>query len=185
LHCVHVAELWRYPVHSLGGELLSEANLTTRGIEGDRLVRVVDPERRVLAAPAHPYLGVLEGGLDDDGVPTVAGLPWDDPRALLLVRAASRHDASLVYDDCFAPVRIACGRRRSPANIHLAGADVRAARRWSSCVLGVGDALVGLRQRAGDGAFDCYVIEPGAVRIGEVAELLDGWTLLRPEAAAG
>jgi uncharacterized protein YcbX len=182
---VHVAELWRYPVHSLGGELLSEANLTTRGLEGDRLVHVVDREGYVLAAPRHPYLRALEGGVDADGVPTVAGLAWDDPRALLLVRAASRRDARLVYDDGGAPVRITFGRRRPRTNIYLAGMDSRAERRWSSCVIRLGAALVGLQRRAGAGAVDCYVIEPGAVRIGDAAELLDAWTLLRPEAAAG
>ena len=182
---MHVAELWRYPVHSLGGELLSEANLTPRGIEGDRLVRVVDREGRVLAPPRHPYLLALAGSVDEHGAPTVAGLAWDDPRALLLVRAASRRDAQLVYDDGAAPVRIAFGGRRPRTNIRLAGVDARAERRWSSCVVRVGAALVGLQQRAEAGAVDCYVIEPGALRVGDAAELLDAWTLLRPEAAAG
>ena len=37
---MQVAGLWRYPVKSLGGEALVEAELTSDGIVGDRRVHV-------------------------------------------------------------------------------------------------------------------------------------------------
>jgi uncharacterized protein YcbX len=39
---VRVLELWRYPVKSLQGELLSSAAVTTQGIEGDRRYAIFD-----------------------------------------------------------------------------------------------------------------------------------------------
>ena len=41
---LHVAELWRFPVKSLAGESLDEADVTANGINGDRLVAVRGPE---------------------------------------------------------------------------------------------------------------------------------------------
>ena len=37
---MHLAEIWRYPVKSMAGESLDEAELTTSGVEGDRIVQV-------------------------------------------------------------------------------------------------------------------------------------------------
>jgi MOSC domain-containing protein YiiM len=34
-------------------------------------------------------------------------------------------------------------------------------------------------------ALDCSVLEPGRVRVGDRAELLDSWSPPRPEAASG
>ncbi|MBK6306789.1 MAG: MOSC N-terminal beta barrel domain-containing protein [Gemmatimonadetes bacterium] len=41
---LRVAGLWRYPVKSLAGEPLREAQLTRDGIPGDRIVHVRGPE---------------------------------------------------------------------------------------------------------------------------------------------
>src|SRR3954464_8894013 len=41
---MRVLELWRYPVKSLRGERLDEANLADQGIEGDRRFAVFDLE---------------------------------------------------------------------------------------------------------------------------------------------
>lgn len=46
----HVAELWRYPVKSLGGERFEWADIGTRGVLGDRLWAVRDVERDVTAS---------------------------------------------------------------------------------------------------------------------------------------
>jgi uncharacterized protein YcbX len=46
----HVAELWRYPVKSLGGERLEDARLGERGVLGDRLWAVRDLGRDVTAS---------------------------------------------------------------------------------------------------------------------------------------
>ena len=45
-----VAELWRYPVKSLGGELLEQANIGRRGVLGDRLWAIRDLERDITAS---------------------------------------------------------------------------------------------------------------------------------------
>jgi uncharacterized protein len=41
----HVAQLWRYPVKSLGGEQIDQAHIGARGVLGDRLWAVRDLER--------------------------------------------------------------------------------------------------------------------------------------------
>lgn len=45
----HVAALWRYPVKSLGGEALEQAEFGPRGVHGDRLWAVRDVERDITA----------------------------------------------------------------------------------------------------------------------------------------
>jgi uncharacterized protein len=45
-----VAELWRYPVKSLGGERVEQAGVGARGVLGDRLWAVRDLERDVTAS---------------------------------------------------------------------------------------------------------------------------------------
>jgi len=50
-HPGSVAALWRYPVKSMLGEELSAADVTERGISGDRAYALVDPESgRVISA---------------------------------------------------------------------------------------------------------------------------------------
>lgn len=39
-----IAEIWRYPVQSMRGERLQAADLTDRGVRGDRAYGIVDPE---------------------------------------------------------------------------------------------------------------------------------------------
>lgn len=76
-----IAELWRYPVSSTGGERIADARIVNGGIPGDRLWGVVDlrdgevagPERRRhwrtlpnlpsrLGADGHPQLGDGQAG---------------------------------------------------------------------------------------------------------------------------
>ena len=45
-----VAQLWRYPVKSLGGEQIEQADIGPRGVLGDRLWAVRDLEREVTAS---------------------------------------------------------------------------------------------------------------------------------------
>jgi uncharacterized protein YcbX len=98
---MRVAEIWRYPVKSMGGERLADAVVGESGIEGDRQWGVLDQatgliltarrEPRLLFAAARLEEGspVLEG---PDGTP----LPGDDEltgwlgRPVTLVSAAGR-----------------------------------------------------------------------------------------------
>jgi hypothetical protein len=182
---VHVAELWRYPVEWLRGESLREAELTARGVVGDRLVYTVAPGGRVITARTYRYMPALEAGLDDHGVPTIAGLPWHDPRAVLLIRAATRHEAELVYDDRTVFVSVALDRRVPYANVYLTGIGIPGEEDCAGRVLRLGEALVGVQHVEPGESLECYVIEPGRIQVGDSAEVLDAWTLLTPEAAAG
>ena len=103
-------------------------------------------------------------------------------------------------------------RRRFRANVYLDGVEGLAERGWVGRALRIGEAVVGVRQVRGrcvmttfdpdsleqdisvlqkiyfelDGrtALDCFVLEPGLVRRGDRAELLDDWTTARPGEAA-
>jgi uncharacterized protein YcbX len=98
-------------------------------------------------------------------------------------------------------------RRRLRPNVVLEGVPGLAEREWVGRAVRLGDAVVGVRQVRGrcvmttvdpdtleqdpsilrrfaeefDGRFalDCYVVEPGAVRVGDEAELLGHWTIDR------
>jgi MOSC domain-containing protein len=224
---VLVSEIWRYPVKSLRGEALEQADRTTLGIAGDRLVHAVRPEGRVFTARTHPRMLGLQGGLDADGTPTIDGVRWDAPEALEAVRAVTEDDAELGYYDGDGPQRfdvlpisvatdggvaaVGVDRRRFRANVYLAGVEGLAEREWVGRELRLGEAVVGVRQVRGrcvmttfdpdtleqdisvlqkiywelDGrtALDCYVLEPGRIRVGDSAEVLGWWTLPRRAAA--
>jgi uncharacterized protein YcbX len=47
-----VAELWRYPVQSMGGEALAAADIAGRGVIGDRRYGVVDPDAGIVVSSA-------------------------------------------------------------------------------------------------------------------------------------
>ena len=94
-----VAELWRYPVKSLGGERLGVAELSDNGIGGDRVVHVRDGRGRVITARTRPHLLGLRGTLGPDGEPLVGGRPWTSAEVAASVRAAAGPDVELVRYD--------------------------------------------------------------------------------------
>ena len=49
-----VVGLWRYPVKSMMGEELNAAEVTARGLVGDRAFAVVDPATGKVAGAKHP-----------------------------------------------------------------------------------------------------------------------------------
>lgn len=49
-----VATLWRYPVKSMRGEELNAADISTRGLTGDRHYAVIDVETGKVASAKHP-----------------------------------------------------------------------------------------------------------------------------------
>jgi MOSC domain-containing protein len=65
---MHVAELWRYPVKSLQGERLEQAEVWPQGIEGDRRFAIYDSESGLgLTARRVPELLFASARLREDG----------------------------------------------------------------------------------------------------------------------
>lgn len=160
---MHIAGLWRYPVKSLGGEALSSAVLTGKGVAGDRLVHARD-SRGVLTGRTRHGLLTLPGGTGPDGAPTVAGRRWDSPAARAAVRERAGEDAGLAaYDgpERFdvtnllvatdgAVERFGHDVRRLRPNLLLAGVPAEAEATWPGQALVIGDAVIGVhsaRQR--------------------------------------
>ena len=93
---MRVAELRRYPVKSLRGERLAAADIDETGVAGDRLVHVRQQSGRVVTSRFRPRLLGLQGSLDEDGKPTIDGLPWTSAAARELVRAAAGPGVELI-----------------------------------------------------------------------------------------
>jgi hypothetical protein len=162
---MRVSALWRYPVKSLRGVSLQEALVTDLGIEHDRLVQAMRPGGRVFTARTDPGLLGLQGGLDDEGVPTIDGVRWDDPVALAAVRAVTEPDAELVYYDGAGTQRfdvlpislatdggiaaVGVDGRRFRANVYLEGVPGLTERDWVGREVRIGHAIVGVRQVRG------------------------------------
>jgi MOSC domain-containing protein len=159
---MYVAELWRYPVKSLGGEPLEQAELSEDGIAGDRLVHVRH-RHHVLTGRTRPGLLTLKAETGQDGKPVIDGLPWDSAQAAAAVRTAVGHDAELVryeggerFD--VLPLLVATdgaikdfgyGGRRLRPNLVIAGVHGLAERTWPGKALRIGDALIGVESRRG------------------------------------
>lgn len=147
---MHVAELWRYPVKSLRGERLEEADVGVEGITGDRTLMVFDAEGGFVTGRARPRLLGLTAATAPNGEPLVDGQPWDSPAAAAAVRDAAGPGARLAraageerrFDDT--PLLVATdgaieslgidGRRLRP-NIVIARVDGLAERDWPGAVL--------------------------------------------------
>jgi uncharacterized protein YcbX len=99
---MHVAELWRYPVKSLAGERLDEAELKSDGITGDRLFQVRRSDGRIVDARAHPRLLALHPQLSSAGE-----LLFAEPRFSTLTGSATfanrRADSALRQRVCLHP----------------------------------------------------------------------------------
>jgi uncharacterized protein YcbX len=151
---MHVAELWRYPVKSLRGEQIDEADVRDTGIRGDREVVVVSAERgRVITSRTHHRLLGLQGSISAAGQPTINGIPWNHPGATLLVEQAIGEQVALVHvggTERFdvlpllvasdgAVAAIGLDRRRFRPNILIGGVDGLAERAWEGKNLRLGD----------------------------------------------
>ena len=53
---LHVAEIWRYPVKSMAGEMLERAYVDFTGIDGDRVAHVENSRKLLITARTHPRL---------------------------------------------------------------------------------------------------------------------------------
>jgi uncharacterized protein len=156
-----VAEIWRYPVKSLKGELLPEADVTELGVVGDRGIVVTSQTTgRVLTARKYPKLLGLQGGIGIGGEATINGLPWNSGEAHELVETAVGQPIELVkvegperFD--ILPLLVATDgalktmgfdRRRLRPNILVAGVEGQAEREWPPGVLSIGELRIGIER---------------------------------------
>jgi uncharacterized protein YcbX len=168
---VHLTEIWRYPVKSMGGEPLTITDLDAEGIPGDRLFHVADPRGRVITSRSRPRLLLHHATLGADGEPRVDGRPWASPEVARDVEAAAGPDTGLVRyhgADRFdvlpllvatdgAIATLGVDRRRFRPNLLLGGVEGLAERTWEGRALRIGEALiraVDLRQRCIMTTFD-------------------------------
>jgi uncharacterized protein YcbX len=154
---LHVAGLWRYPVKSMAGEALPEAQLNRDGIPGDRAVWVCGPEGVRTSRRQWKLLG-HRARLGSDGRPLVDDYPWDAPEVAELVKEAAGEDAWLEESDPelrfdILPLLVATdgaveafGRdiRRLRPNILIGGVPGLEEIRWPGATLRIGSAVVRL-----------------------------------------
>src|SRR5215469_8550908 len=90
-----VKELWRYPIKSMAGERIAQAEVGELGLSGDRTI-LVHIGGKVVTSRTHYRLLGLKGTLDNNGVPQISGHRWNSPKALDLVKEAAGPEAELV-----------------------------------------------------------------------------------------
>ena len=155
---MHVAELWRYPVKSLRGEMIDSADLLDTGIRGDREIVVLSASRqRVITSRTHHRLLGLQGSIDAaTGKATIDGIPWDDTAAVALVSKAAGEPVELLHiagTERFdvLPLLVATDgaiqasgfdRRRFRPNILIGGVEGLAERSWEGKQLRIGDVEI-------------------------------------------
>jgi uncharacterized protein YcbX len=166
-----LSEIWRYPVKSMGGEQLTEAEIGEEGVPGDRVVHVEDERGRTVTSRSRPRLLLHHGALGNDGEPRVDGRPWRMPDVAVDVVAAAGPGTRLVRDDALErfdvlPLLVATDgaiaslgydRRRFRPNLVIGGVPGLTERDWQGRTLQIGDALIGmvsLRQRCIMTTFD-------------------------------
>jgi uncharacterized protein YcbX len=118
--------------------------VTPLGIDGDRVILVVNSQGRVVTARSHPALLGHKGTTDPENTPLVDGRPWTDSSVLADIRNIAGAGAGLVEDrttDRFdvLPLLVATdgaiaafgkdGRRLRP-NLVIGGVDGLDERAW-------------------------------------------------------
>lgn len=168
---MRLSEIWRYPVKSLGGEQLTQADVGYEGIPGDRLVHVEDDRGRVVTARARPRLLVHRATLGPNGMALVDGRVWASSEVASDIEAAAGAGTRLVRDDSLErfdvlPLLVATDgaisslgydRRRFRPNLLIGGVAGLAEREWEGRHVHVGGAvirIVSLRQRCIMTTFD-------------------------------
>jgi len=160
---MHLDQIWRYPVKSMGGERLPEADLRQDGVGGDRLVQVYDATGRMVTARRFPRLLRHHAALNGAGEPEVDGRAWNSvpvardveedvgPGARLFEGdAESRFDIlPLLVATDGALVAFGYDFRRLRPNLVIAGVEGLAERSWERRRLRVGQAIVAVERLRG------------------------------------
>ena len=186
-----VAEIWRFPVKSMRGERLQHASIGPLGIEGDRVVRVVNATGRVMTSRTHPRLLGLHATIDTEGQVRVDNLPWTDPEVSRWIEDIAGRGAKLVYDESpdrfdVLPLLVATDGaieafghegRRLRANIVIGGVKGLAERTWEHQRLRIGRVLIGvedLRMRCVMTTFDPDTQRQNVNVLKEIVRKFDG-----------
>ena len=205
---MQVAALWRYPVKSMAGEALTQVEVTSSGLAGDRVVQVYRPNGRVATARTCPGLLGHRATLDASGEPLVDGRLWTNATVLEDVRRAAEPGAWLARDEALdrfdiLPLLVvtdgavaAFGRdvRRLRPNILIGGVEGLAERTWPGSELRIGDVRIGiqgLRRRCVMTTYDPDTLkqDPGVIR--DIVTRFDGvfaldcWVIQGGEIALG
>ena len=168
--------LWRYPVKTMGGEMLEKANLGSLGMEGDRIVQVQRSDGSVITSRTHPRFLGHKAKLGSNGEPLVDDRPWDSEEVSRDVELIGGKGARLVRNE--GPERFdvlpllvttdgsitAFGEdyRRLRPNIVIGGAEGLIERDWEGGYLQVGAVIIGvqdLRLRCIMTSFDPETLE--------------------------
>jgi uncharacterized protein YcbX len=188
---MHLEELWRYPVKSMGGERLERAALLPDGVEGDRVLHVEDGQGRVVTARTRPKLLGLQALRGPGGEPLVDGRPWrSEEVAADVVRAAGPGARLVSYDglerfDVLPLLVVTDGaitafghdRRRLRPNLLIGGVEGLAERTWEGRRLRVGDCLIqiaDLRARCVMTTFDPDSLAQDVRVLKKIVRELDG-----------
>ena len=199
---MHLAEIWRCPVKSMGGERLREAALGPLGVEGDRVVHVEDARGRVITARTHPRLLGHHAVLDAAGEPLVDGQPWASGRITAAVQGIVGPRARLVRDDSpdrfdVLPLLVATdgaitafgydGRRLRP-NLVIGGVTGLDERTWPGRCLRIGDVVLGmdsLRGRCVMTTFDPDTLEQNLEVLRSIVDRFGGRLALNASVVRG
>ncbi|HWH10877.1 MAG TPA: MOSC N-terminal beta barrel domain-containing protein [Solirubrobacteraceae bacterium] len=159
---MHVEQLWRYPVKSLGAEPISSAELTADGVAGDRLVHIHNLRGPLTGRSRHRLL-TIPAWTGRDGEPVIAGHRWDSPEAGAIVAERGGADArpaaysgperfdilNLLVATDSAVAALGEDVRRLRPNILIADVPDGAERTWAGRGLAIGDAVIGIHDLRG------------------------------------
>ena len=154
-----IQEIWRYPVKSMAGESLDAADVSEKGIAGDRIVQVRNPKGRLVTARTRPALLRHRATLGPDGDPLVDGRPWRDAGVARDVVEAAGKGTHLVRSDAddrfdILPLLVATDgtlaavgddRRRFRPNLVIGGGSGLAERQWEGGQLRIGEVVIGMQ----------------------------------------
>jgi uncharacterized protein YcbX len=187
----HVAELWRYPVKSLGGEQVNELELDSRGVVGDRWWAVRNAQGTVASGKTTsrfarvPNLLTMSSYLDGHGVVWARSVDGrsarvSDPAASLLVSEVAGEPVTLAeesdmshFDDM--PVHMVTSASLQWLARQQPGADISSRRVRPNIVINVAKALTGGVATHASGAV-ASADRAGADRAGADAQLPEeGW----------
>lgn len=153
-----IKEIWRYPVKSMAGEMLDSAEITMKGIAGDRIIQVRNASGRLFTARTRPGLLRHNAVLKENGDVLIDGRPWEAKDVAVDVEKAAGEGTYLVRSDAedrfdVLPLLVATDgaiaaagydRRRFRPNLVIAGVEKLSERGWEGARLRIGEVIIGV-----------------------------------------